>query len=506
MNVEREVKLAVTPAFRLPSLDAGMDGVQAVAQPRLELDATYYDTDDLTLARAGVTLRHRTGEPGPPWTLKLPGASGRDVVERPELSFPGGSSRIPPAAADLIRASVRGRRLIPVARLHTARDSVEIRASDGTTLAELVDDAVTVWVGRRVTGRFREIEIEAKAGSAAAADVLRAVHKRVLRAAGGDARMGKPLPKLVRALGPRAARPADVAVLELGAHPTAAELVHNAIAGSVGQLLRRDPLVRLGDDEEGVHKFRVATRRLRSDLETFADHLDEAQATSVLGDLRWLGGEVGRLRDKQVLTSNMKRAIQALPIEDQPLAAPLLVRLQAETGEARRSMLVVLRTRRYTRLLDDLVALCASSRTPRRRTRGGDPTDSSALKAAARRRWRRLADTVRDLGPNPPDAALHAVRIKAKRCRYAVEALVPEAGKDAQRLAGAVSALQTVLGEHQDTVVAETWLREAAISTPAAALVAGELIAVQRAERARLRAEWPAAWKAASRKRLRAWM
>jgi CHAD domain-containing protein len=120
-----------------------------------------------------------------------------------------------------------------------------------------------------------------------------------------------------------------------------------------------------------------------------------------------------------------------------------------------------------------------------------------------RKRWGRLADAVDALGDDPPDSALHDVRIKAKRCRYTAEAVTPVAGERAARFAVAVSRLQTVLGDHQDAVVAERWLREAADAMPVSRLVAGELIAHQRAERARLRAEWPSVWTTVSAKRLR---
>jgi CHAD domain-containing protein len=107
---------------------------------------------------------------------------------------------------------------------------------------------------------------------------------------------------------------------------------------------------------------------------------------------------------------------------------------------------------------------------------------------------------------DPPDSALHEVRILAKHCRYAAEAVAPAAGRPAARLAAAIADLQTVLGDHQDTIVAEAWLRNAAATTPEGAVAAGELILLQRWQRARLRARLPAAWKAASAKDLRSWL
>jgi CHAD domain-containing protein len=110
--------------------------------------------------------------------------------------------------------------------------------------------------------------------------------------------------------------------------------------------------------------------------------------------------------------------------------------------------------------------------------------------------------------PREPAAEdLHAVRIAAKRARYAAEAAAPVVGGRAKAFAKAVADLQTVLGDHQDAVVAEAWLREAVNGSGATqALAAGELIALQRVEQARCRAEWPSVWKRAKKKKLRSWL
>jgi CHAD domain-containing protein len=93
----------------------------------------------------------------------------------------------------------------------------------------------------------------------------------------------------------------------------------------------------------------------------------------------------------------------------------------------------------------------------------------------------------------------------AKRCRYAAEMTIPVIGRRAARFAAALADLQTVLGDHHDAIVAEGWLRAAAIAVPDSAVAAGELIALQRAENARLRQAWPAVWRSASEEELRDW-
>ena len=68
--------------------------------------------------------------------------------------------------------------------------------------------------------------------------------------------------------------------------------------------------------------------------------------------------------------------------------------------------------------------------------------------------------------------------------RYAAEALTPVVGKPAKRFASRAAALQTVLGEHQDAVMATAWLREqAAGTTSRAAFTAGVLAGVRPARR-----------------------
>jgi CHAD domain-containing protein len=55
-------------------------------------------------------------------------------------------------------------------------------------------------------------------------------------------------------------------------------------------------------------------------------------------------------------------------------------------------------------------------------------------------------------------------------------------------------AFQDVLGEHQDSVVAESTLRDLAARTPGRAIVAGMLIERERASRAGIRQSWRKAW------------
>lgn len=500
--LEHEAKLLAPADFELPDLSGLVSGAVAASMPSRHLDAVYYDTCDLRLARWGITLRYRTGEPGPPWTVKLPQGEHGPALRRREISVDGPEDQIPEVVADLVTAAARGRRLRPVARLTTSRHPVQICSPDGGRVAEVVSDVVSVSSGLRHRKELREVEVEVSPDGCDGGRLLRKAVRR-LTAAGCEAQ--PPVAKLVRALGARAARPADVVVAPLRARATLADVVQHTIARSVAQIIRHDPGVRLGDDPEDVHQLRVATRRLRCDLRTFSPLLDRDRIAPIRRELRWLGTEVGPARDADVLAMRLRRAVDTLPRQDRLAAASLLDRLDDQARAARDRMLAAMRSHRYLQILDSLVALAAAPPLRDEATLTG-PDPSRAAARLVRRPWRALVRAVHALGDDPSDAELHQVRILAKRCRYAAEAVASATRPSAAPFAQAIADLQTVLGDHQDTVVAEAWLRAAADASPAAGVAAGELIAVARRRRGQLRSQWPAVWARARRGRLRRWL
>jgi CHAD domain-containing protein len=479
-----------------------VEGSTAIELPELRLDATYYDTDDLRLARSGITLRRRDGEPGPAWTVKIPHHVGGNVLARQEIRVEGREGKVPYLANDLVCASARTHELVPVARLTTIRRPIEIRGRGGRLLASVVDDTVSVSRWQCPAGRFREVEVELQDPGDIGTQILDAATMRLV-AAGCTAET--PIPKLVRALGEPATRPPDVVVAALTAHATVVDLVAHAIARSVSQIIRHDPGVRLGGDPEDVHQLRVGVRRLRSDLRSFAPLLDRDRVARLRAELGWLGTVVGRVRDHDVLAARLIANVATLTEVDAPGDAQLLRQLEDDAAEARIAMLDALRGVRYVDLLETLVG--TASVPPLAGTTELTVRSNAQLASKiARRPWRRLARAVDSLGPDPSDAALHRVRILAKRCRYASDAVAPIVGPRAARFAAAMADVQTVLGDHQDTVVAESWLRNAAAAVPSSRLAAGKLIALERTRRGELRAQWPSSWRAASSKRLRRWL
>lgn len=70
--LEVEAKFAVTAEAVIPDLRK-ITGVATVADTRHQsLSAIYYDTEDLRLTRAKITLRRRSGGQDDGWHIKLP--------------------------------------------------------------------------------------------------------------------------------------------------------------------------------------------------------------------------------------------------------------------------------------------------------------------------------------------------------------------------------------------------------------------------------------------------
>src|ERR1700674_1879281 len=497
--LEREVKLGAGPAFHLPDLTGVVEGVTVTPPETVRLETVYWDTSDLRLARWGVSLRHRAGEG---WTLKLAplkasrdGTQERGLLERDELTFQGSAKKPPPSAVAVVRAYVRTAELIPVARLSTVRRRVRLLDAAGARLAEVVDDEVSVRDGRRVAARFREIEVEVSGDNDGIVGPL------VARLRGAGAGVPDPTPKHIRALGPRAMEPPEVAPMVVEPESPARDVIRSVIAQSVAALLYHDPLVRTSGDPEAVHQARVATRKLRSHLRTFGPLLDQEWTDPLRSELGWLALSLGAVRDQEVMLDRLRERAKSLPANDLRSALALLHLLEVDIEGLRKKLLDDLDSARYVDLLERLVAAAHAPAT----LPDADQPAVSVLPLLATGPWRRLRSAVKSLPDPPADLELHRIRILAKRARYAAEAVAPVVGAGAVSFARNAAKLKTVLGEHQDSVTAQAWLRGTRISGRRA-FVAGELIAMEHVAAEEARKKWPKVWKSLDRKSLRDWM
>ena len=506
--LEVEAKFRVGPPFALPELTGERTGIAAVDGPHVAaLNAVYWDTSDLRLAREGITLRYRTGEGGADgWHLKLPvheaGVPDGSTGAREELhDREHADDVVPPVLRELVEVHLRGAVLGPVATLVTTRSTYNLLDADATRVAELTDDLVSVLNQGHVAGRFREIEIEDHGGGVV---VLENVGS-VLRAAGAVG--GEFVPKVVRALGPQATAdpdPPKPVVVDLSEPARLA--VQAVLRRYVRVLMAQDPAVRRGLDD-GVHQMRVAARRIRSALKTFKPLVDAEWAASLRAELAWLADSLGAARDAEVMLERLHAELDALPPEAVvgPVRAKLDDAVGGQLAEAGRAALATLATDRYLALVDRLVAAAWDPMT----TQLAESTSREVLPGLVGSGWQRLAKRARRLShPDATDEDWHQVRIAAKQARYSAESMVPFYGKPAKRLARQAEEVQEVLGEHQDAVITAALVRRLATAPRAGsyAFTLGVIHSRQQAVIERTREEFADVWKAANRPSHRKWL
>ena len=489
---ERDLKLSAPVELRLPNVWVG--GRTVVAGSWRYLDAVYYDTADLRLARWGSSLRHRTDEG---WAVTLPSAEAEGPQDRREIRFEGRWDQIPAAAQALVGSYARRASLQQIARLRTARKPWFVIDGFGRSVAEIVDDDVSTYRGVGPAGRFREIGIELAEG---ADPGLLEDFVSGFRAAGAGpvARLSK----LARALGRASLQDADVVVAEPGDDAGVGEIVKAAFARSVHRFIVHMPGVQLGEDAEALHQARVATRRLRSDLRTFSPLMDEQWVSGLRDELRWMGGSLGTVRDVDVLTLRLSTTAEQLPETDGYPLHVIMRMLAAQRKTRRRALLESIAQDRYLDLLDRMVEAANAPRL----LPASELAAPEVLRELVRGPFEILTQTILDLPEAPADSDLHRIRIRAKRVRYAAEAIAPMVGRKAVRFASAAAALQDELGELQDAAVAHAWLYQAAQDHPAVAFAAGQLAGFELVRADSARTGWGKPWRKLSREKLRSWM
>ncbi|WP_431284250.1 CHAD domain-containing protein [Humitalea sp. 24SJ18S-53] len=241
--------------------------------------------------------------------------------------------------------------------------------------------------------------------------------------------------------------------------PTPDASLADALAAAIGHLtdvlLIQAPRAHDGTAVEGVHQMRVAARRLRSLLRVFRRAIDGPPLRRLDAGLRDVAGRLGPARDWDVFLGGIGAGLHEAAGTDKRVAA-LLRRAAAERDTAYTALRATLDGADWRHLTLDLVA---AARLPDWRTEVADPTilDAPLPPFAAEvlaRRWRGLKRAARDI-ETLSMTELHALRLDAKRVRYAAELLAPLWPERAtKRFAKRLAALQEALGLANDATVA----------------------------------------------------
>lgn len=440
---EREIKLIVPADFELPALDTDSTGVASVveADPQ-DLTASYFDTSDLRLLSYGITIRRRTGEaPEAVWTLKLP-VNG-DPTLRAEISETSEGAEPPGEIATLLRSVLIDDSLSPVAELKTRRRRWRLLDTEGSEVAELVDDRVSVLEGNQIKDNFREIEVEARTADTGS---LKKIAKAIAKAGGKmeqRSKASRALDAIRNGTGPNieTAAPGDP--------------VANAVRAALSKLLRnmlaRAPHAILAEPE-GVHRMRVGQRRLRSILRAFEPLIDNEKTSPFVDELRWLGTVLGDVRDLDVFETGLRAKVG-----DDPALEGVFAVITSRSAAAHEQLREALASDRYLNLVrtgwllinDDSLTTATG-------------TCQEEMPALAAKAAEKLRKTARKLTPDSPELDFHEVRKLAKRARYTAETVSEFVKtKDSKALkdfASHMTSVQNVFGEHQDATLARDTL------------------------------------------------
>ncbi len=436
-EVERKfdvVETTVSPSFE------GLAAVSRVQHaPTQTLEAVYYDTPDYDLAAKRITLRRRTGGGDAGWHVKLP--AGPDA--RTEVRAPLADS-VPEDIRDVVAAIVRDRPLGAVARITTQRTVSLLFGADDSPIAEFCDDQVTAAALRPDSEpqAWREWELELAEG-AGSTDILDRLSNRLFDAGAVPAGHGSKLARVLATAEPEAAA------------VEASDPVRRAVAENVEELIAWDRAVR-ADVWDSVHQMRVTTRKIRSLIADESFGL--ADDAWVLDELKLLAGILGVARDAEVLAEKYEKALNGL--------SPELVRgrvrerlvegaKQRYAGGWRRSLLAM-RSERYFRLLDALDELVAAPSAT------GEKSGEESAAASVAAAYKKVHKAAKKAEEDGTDESLHRIRKRAKRLRYTAAATGDSAVADSAK------TIQSLLGDHQDSVVSRTHLLEEADAAHAA--------------------------------------
>jgi CHAD domain-containing protein len=271
------------------------------------------------------------------------------------------------------------------------------------------------------------------------------------------------------------------------------------------EMLGEEPRAWEGLDPEGVHKMRVAIRRIRAVFRAFKRVLPGA-AQPLNRELKWVAGVLGKVRDLDVQQGNFHHYAAEIPDEFGAGKIAYQKHLAESWDEARKGLLACLSSPRYQRLKDDFVEFLRRGASEAETNAAGAPSIGDAAVRTIGRQYKRVLRRGRAIKSDSPDDALHALRIDCKRLRYLIEFFRPVYGKPLRRFVKWSRNLQDVLGEFNDACVAAQHLRQYAESVAMEEgnrdqlIVLGQLLGVHGQQAAVKRACFHKIWKQFDRK------
>jgi len=466
----------------------------------------YLDTDDQRFRRAGYSLRirrvnrRRSGEATLKGLTSESSASAPGIRIRPEISQPLESADVEVLAgsdgpvAERIGAIAGRKPLVRLFEVRTHRQVFSIGA-DGASAGEIAVDATRIVPGGGAPEtRLRRVELEVMDGTAEALEPL--TDRLRIELGLRPAYFSK------YEVGLLAAGIPTLAAETLGATDYDADATIGAVALAVlrrqfATFVDNEAGTRLGEDIECLHDMRVASRRLRAAFSLFSEVLPP-RLVLLQDEFRWIGGILGSVRDLDVQLEQLDDWRAKLAEEERSALDGLVSLLDEQRADARKKMLAALESDRYESLLNRFAR--AMRAAPRQRSELSSSPARDVAPSLIDARLARFLRAARRIGRNSPAGDYHRLRIEGKRLRYTLEFFAGLNKEEMQPLAKRLTALQDILGLHQDADVAIVRLRAMVDEhserlEPRTVFAMGEIAERYRGSMGELRAQVPRAVK-----------
>ena len=463
-----------------------------------DLHDTYFDTAHWRVHRARFTCRIRDKGDASELTLKSMAEAVGSMRSRREMTESLEAGALPLAApgpcGETLRLIAGRRPMAPIFALHTHRQTFMLADPVGT-LGEIAVDETTIPVEGGEAALLFRVEVEVDGGSVDRAS--RFVDLLVAACELTPAGTSK-FEAALNATGQQVANPAaGLGGTAVDATMTAGDVAFAVMRKQFAAFLNNEAGTRIGEDIEGLHDMRVAARRLRAAMSAFGPFLSP-RILAFRAQLGWVAAALGEVRDLDVQIERMAEWRSGVS-ETQGAALESVKQLFVQRRHlARRRMLFALNSRRYDLFVERFAAFLR--RGPARNFAPGQVPILSVAPDMVERRYRkvrRMGDRIRASSP-PTD--YHLLRIDAKKMRYALEFVGGIYGKQAVDVSVRATAMQDVLGLHQDADVAMHMLQEMAESSgrklgAPAILAMGAIAERYRVHAEELRRQFPKVYK-----------
>jgi triphosphatase len=439
---EIELKLEFDPAdlarIRAHPLLAATDS------QRKNLHSIYYDTADLDLRKAGVSLHLRHTDGRIVQTIKSANGNA-GLFDRSEWEH-----EVKDRDIDLIAAigtalepllSVRVRNALrPVFETRVNRTVYQV-ARNGSDIEVALDRGEVAAIGRQAA--INEIELELKHGEPT--ELFRLARKL-------DATVPLRIASKVKAeRGYELVEDAHQAfekARQIQLDPSMASgsafraIVHNCLV----QIIANDPGVCAGD-AEALHQMRIGLRRLRAAITAFAEVSADSRQNRIKTELKAATNKLGPARDLDVFAADVFKHLSETGAGEKEFAeASRDFTLRREKTYA--ALADFVRSKRFRRTLLNVAEWVETGRWTRARADAEQPIKKHAADILAKFR-KQIRKKGRDL--HELDArARHKLRIRAKKLRYMIEFFgdVFPGHKNVKRRQTSLTSLKTL----QDTL------------------------------------------------------